>query len=135
MTSHEEDTVFGGVLTSVAIISVLLLALALGGCRLPPTGTVGGRVVDCTTATVKGQWPRVVGPVNSCLSRPDGENWRGCLDLLTTSLGVAVDVVACVVRGQGEAFRDASNANPMDVRSARAGWRAEEYARGFTFAE
>lgn len=112
---------------------VVFLALDSIACRVPPPGTLAGRVISCTTEAVRTQWPTVVAPVNDCLALPDGSDWRGCLDVIVRTTKVGIDVVACVVKGQGERFAAAAATNPDDVRSSRAAGRARAYTEGVKF--
>lgn len=114
------------------VLGFAAAALA-GSCRVPTPQSIGGRVISCSTEAVKTQWPKVVGPVNDCLTRPDGSDWRACLDVITSTADVAIDVVACVVKGQGASFADSAAVNPDDTRSARAAHRARQYVEGVRF--
>lgn len=116
-----------------------MLALWLvGGCRVRPPGTPGtlvGRVVSCSTDAVRTQWPRVIGPVNDCLTGPEGADWQGCLNLVAQVAGVAIDVVACTVKHQAGSYAEAAAANPKDARSGRAAVRSQEYMSAVTYAD
>ncbi|HYF53043.1 MAG TPA: hypothetical protein VEA41_02165 [Salinarimonas sp.] len=124
--------------TAIALIGVGLglFGALVGGCRVPPPGTPAGVAIKCTTEAVRDSWPTVLPRVNTCLTQMDS-SWEGCLDAIPSAVGVAIDVVACVVRNQGSEFAHAAETNPGDKRSARGADRAREYLqeKGWVFAE
>jgi hypothetical protein len=103
-------------------------------CRLPPPTSVTGRVIRCGSEAVKQNWPRVLPAVNTCLAEALAP--AGCLlALVDPAIGVTEDVIACLVRDRGEAFRAAATANPADDRSrgAAAAGRLFLADRGYVF--
>ncbi len=98
-------------------------------CRLPPPGTTGRKLIDCSVDAVKRQAIGLIAPVNTCLTGGDA---RACLlGLINPAAGVTLDVIACVTRREGAEFAAAELINPADKGSARAA----DNARAFIAAE
>ncbi len=104
-------------------------------CRFPPTETQP-KVIRCGIEAVQQNWPKAIGPVNTCLAGTD--DVTACLlALISPVAGITHDVIACVVRKEGSEFTHAARANPWDTRSARSADRAREFLtkQGYQFAE
>ena len=112
-------------LIGVAIIAYVTISLTCFGCRLPPPGTTGRKVIDCSAEAIQQQWPGAIGPVNTCLT--GGGSYACLLGLIRPAAGITEDLIACLVRNQGSEFAAAAAINFDDVRSARAA----ESARAF----
>jgi len=121
-------------LGEMAVVIFFWSAVAMG-CRPPTPGTPAGDLIQCGTEAVQRNWPRVLGPANTCLT---GGSATACLiGLIDPVAGITEDVIACVVRREGSDFNAAAQANPVDTRSARAASNARKFLgdRGYRFAE
>lgn len=103
------------------ILGVLLL---LGACRMPPDSTAS-KIIRCGTQAVKDNFFQALPSVNGCLASP---GYESCLfGLINPVAGITEDVVACVLRDQGQKFAAAAAANPTDTHSAQAATRARTF--------
>lgn len=118
-----------------ALFVLIIVGFTVPACKIPPPDSVAGRVISCSTDAVRSDWPKVLGPVNDCLAGQGDA--VACLDLVTTTTKVAVDVVACVVRREGSEAHAAAQVNPRNTRDARRSDRARAYirAKGVIFAD
>ena len=115
-------------------IRLLVVALVVVGCRLPPPTTPAGRAIRCGSDAVAKNWPRVLPAVNTCLA--ESLAVTGCLlALVDPVLGITEDVIACVTRDRAVAFADSAAANPDDTRSRAAAAAGKIFLRdrGYVF--
>lgn len=122
------------ILIAVWVLTVFVLVVA--GCPKPTPGTHPGGVLECSSEAVKAHWPEALPAVNRCLAATPDSAWWNCLvGLINPVVGITEEVVACVVRGTGDRYRQASAANPRDEISAVAASRAAEFLtrQGYRF--
>lgn len=108
-----------------ALLVVVLLSLA--ACPKPTPGTDGPRPpVACAVKAVEGCAPQVLGLVNECLAA-EGDTVP-CLLGVTKIVGCATwEIIACVVRHEGDAAARASARNPNDLVDHRRAIRAQDF--------
>lgn len=103
--------------------------IGMMGCHTPPPGTpsLPSRAISCTTEVVARDWARVYPAVQMCLSAVMTMPMT-CLDALPATAGVALDVVACIVRTSGqEAASQQGKGNADDVVTIRKAERANAW--------
>lgn len=127
MITASEYRSLRNLMAATCFVSAILIACVLFfGCRVPGPTTTIGKAIRCSAKSVQENWPRAIGPVNSCLANTN--DIRACLiGLINPSIGITEDVIACLVKDQGAAFLNAAGNNPDDLRSGRAASRAEKY--------
>jgi hypothetical protein len=117
----------------------LLLLVTACRCRMPSPESPAGRLIQCSTEAVAQNWHKALPGVNTCLGRDDAPPAIDTclLGLIAPAVGVTEDVLACVLRRQGERFAASASTNPDDQFSARAAGNAQGFMarRGYRFAD
>ncbi len=109
------------------LVLILASCLLFPACPKPtgpgqPPGPVNCGVLDILASC----GPQVVPLVNECLSS-SGDS-VGCILGITKVVGCATyEILACVVRDQGDASQAAWKANPLDTRDHWRAQRAQEF--------
>jgi hypothetical protein len=106
---------------------LILAALLLAACPKPtPDGGIGQRIVHCGSEAVQNCAPGALPAVNGCLTGT-GDVTACVLSLIQPAGCVTYEVVACLVRHEGEAATAAYSANHSDTRDAWRSARAREF--------
>jgi hypothetical protein len=111
-----------------AYLVIGCLALFFPACPKPPPGPVEPHptVVECGTNAVAKCAPSALPAVNECLAGT-GDVVSCLLGLIQPAGCVTFEVIACLVRHEGAAARQAFELNPTDVRDQRRAARAQEF--------
>jgi hypothetical protein len=119
-------------------IFLFVFGLSIGGltsCRTPPgSPSLPTRAINCTTEAVSRNWATVYPAAMNCLTAVM-DSPMSCLDSLAPTLGVAFEVVACVVRTTGTEAAMQEGKNPNDAVTIRKAERAKAWidARNLVF--
>jgi hypothetical protein len=123
---------------SVRALAVLFLLLC--SCPKPPVGPVEpgtpSKLVTCGAQAVQTCAAGAVPAINQCLAGI-GDVTSCLLGLIKPGACITYEVIACVVRHEGNAARAAYQNNPDDARDGHRAKRAEEYlaGQGIKFAD
>lgn len=120
-----------------ARVGLVVLVLVLdAGCATPsggrtappPPGTT--TPIDCMVNAIGDVGPSALPAVNSLLAGGLSSCDAACESRVTTLIGTyGVDVVACMIKRQAQAFGQAAERDPADQVSSLASSRAREIVR------
>lgn len=120
MTKTVSESIEAGAWLLVILLSAVLL---FPGCPRPAPGQPPGPV-SCALGAVEACAPQVIPLVNECLM--GSGDVVACVLAIPKAITCAIyDVLACVVRDQGDRATAAYKANPADTRDH---WRAQRAA-------
>lgn len=109
------------------LLAIVLSSLLLfPGCPKPIPGTGGQPPAKCSGHLLEECGPLALPLVNECLI--------GTTDVVACILGITklagcatYEILACVVKGQGEQAATAYQVNPLDMRDQHRAQRAQEF--------
>jgi len=109
----------------VVLYAALVVAIAACPRPQPQPGPAHG-IVECGAKAVQACAPGALPAVNECLSGT-GDVTTCLLGLIQPAGCVTYEVVACLVRHEGQAAEHAYQANPKDTRDRWRADRAKEF--------
>lgn len=121
------------------LFALVAFTLTVTSCRFFQPDSTGGRVIQCAGEAIERNWHQALPAVNTCITVDANESgWRDCLiGVINPAVGITEDLVACVLRDQGQKMAAQAERNPNDFRSERGAKRAETWIaeRKYTFAD